>query len=181
MSNIGKLPIKLPQGVTVAVEGNEVKVTGSKGTLTKRLVREVKLEQKDGNLIVSANGESKRHNAMHGTTRAILNNAVKGVFEGFEKTLEMVGTGYRGEVSGNELILNIGFSHPVKIVAPDGISFKIVKNQITVEGIDKELVGAVSDKIRAVRPPEPYKGKGLHYLGEVVRRKAGKAAKTAGA
>jgi len=181
MSNIGKLPINLPTGVTAEIEGKKIKITGPKGSLSLIFTRDVEVKIENQVITVSAVGGSIRSRQMHGTVRALVSNMVKGVTVGWVKILEMVGTGYRAEVRDKSLVLNIGYSHPVIINAPDGITFEVQKNVITVSGIDKELVGLTADRIRAVRPPEPYKGKGIKYQGEIIRRKAGKAAKTAGA
>lgn len=178
MSKIGKMPIKIPEGVQVEIQGHNIKISGPKGVVEKILPEGFKVEVLDQELRINIDNKGKSLISIHGTTRAILANAVKGVSEGWRRELELVGTGYRGEVSGNKLVLNIGFSHPVVLEAPEGINFKIEKNIITVEGIDKELVGHIASKIRSIRPPEPYKGKGIKYKDEVVRRKAGKAAKT---
>ena len=134
----------------------------------------------DGNLLISSKDKSKLGRALYGTIRSLVSNMVKGVSQGWSKTLELVGTGYRAEVSGDTLVLSVGYSHPVKIEAPKGITFKVMKNEVTVEGVDKELVGQISARIREVKPPEPYKGKGISYKGEKIRRKAGKAAKAVG-
>lgn len=171
----------MPSGVELEVEGRDVKVTGPKGTLTLHITRNIQTEVNNGQVIIKTNSTSKLGRSLHGTTRALVANMVKGVTEGFEKKLELVGTGYRASVEGRDLVLLVGYSHPVTIIAPDGIEFKVEKSIITISGIDKELVGKVAAKTRAVRPPEPYKGKGILYLGEIVRRKAGKAAKTVGA
>ncbi len=181
MSKIGKQPIKIPAGVTVEINGSSVKITGPKGNTERNLARGVKAEVKEGQILVTVAGSGKQAMSDHGTSRALLNNDVTGVELGWSKKLELVGTGFRAEVAGTDLILTVGFSHPVKIGAPAGISFKVEKMIITVEGIDRELVGRVAANIRAVKPPEPYKGKGIKYLDEVIRRKAGKAAaKTTG-
>jgi len=177
MSKIGKLPITLPEGVSLEISGKIVKVKGAKGELELKIAREIEVDQKDKEIIVTAKNKSDKANALHGTSRALIANMVKGVSEGWSKVLELVGTGYRAETNGDSLTLQIGYSHPVKIEAPDGVKFKVEKLEITVEGIDKEVVGQTAASIRAVRPPEPYKGKGIKYKGEIVRRKAGKAAK----
>jgi large subunit ribosomal protein L6 len=181
MSKIGKAPVILPEGVTASVSGQEVSVTGPKGSISRKFSRKVSIEIKDGKILVSATGKEKSTLSVWGTTRAIIAGMVEGVVNGWKKELELVGTGYRAEVQGNTLVLTVGYSHPVKIEAPQGITFKVEKTIITVEGVDKELVGQIAANIRYVRPPEPYKGKGIKYLDEVVRRKAGKAAKAVGA
>jgi large subunit ribosomal protein L6 len=181
MSRIGRLPIKIPDGVSVEIKTGEVVVKGPKGQLSRKLSHGVSAELKDGNLVVKGLKNEESVKPLLGTERSILFNMVKGVVDGWEKKLELVGTGYRAEVAGKTLTLSVGYSHPVKIEAAEGISFKVEKNIITVEGIDKSLVGFVAANIRNIRPPEPYKGKGIRYVGEVIRRKAGKAAKAAGA
>ena len=181
MSRIGKLPITVPEGVKVEIDGRVIKITGPKGTLDKDLPAGVFAKLEDGILTVEVKSGNDKLGALHGTTRAILSNMVYGVKEGWSKKLELVGTGYRAEVVGDTLSIAIGFSHPVKVKTPEGISFKVEKTDITIEGADKELVGQIAAKIRGVRPPEPYKGKGIKYKDEFIRRKAGKAAKTAGA
>jgi large subunit ribosomal protein L6 len=182
MSKIGKLPVEITAGATVVVDGRVVKVTGPKGTLELKLPRGIEVEVKDGVVNVSTKGKSKSDVSNHGTIRAIINNNVKGVTTGWSKQLELVGTGFRAELAGKTLSLTVGFSHPVKVEAPEGITFKVEKTFVTVEGPNRELVGQISADIRAVRPPEPYKGKGIKYVDEVIRRKAGKAAaKTTGA
>jgi large subunit ribosomal protein L6 len=179
MSRIGKLPIILPEEVTMTLEGQIVKVAGPKGTLSRQLPQEIGMEIDDRQARVVVK-KGKKNKALHGTFRSLVSNMVKGVSEGWLKELELVGTGYRAEVIDNSLVLNVGYSHPVTIKAPEGIVFKAEKTQIIVSGIDKELVGQMAAKIRAVRPPEPYKGKGIKYKDEVVRRKPGKAAKGEG-
>lgn len=178
MSKIGKQPITIPAGVTVEVNGHTVSVTGLKGTVKKHFAPEVNINVEDGKVVVSTKGTGKYVMSLFGTTRAIINNDVIGVSNGWSKKLELVGTGFRADVSGNELSLTVGFSHPVKIKAPEGITFKVEKNIITVDGFDRETVGQVAANIRAVKPPEPYKGKGIKYVDEVIRRKPGKAAAT---
>lgn len=180
MSKIGKLPIDLPEGVKVEIKGKEVSVSGVKGTLSHRLPQIIDAKLEGNKLILDRRAEDDRALSLHGTSRAILANMVKGVVDGWSKTLELVGTGYRAEVNAEgNLVLMVGFSHPVVVNAPEGITFKVEKSDITVSGIDRELVGLVAARVRAVRPPEPYKGKGIRYKGEVVRRKAGKAVKAA--
>jgi large subunit ribosomal protein L6 len=181
MSRIGKLPVVLPETVEISVSDGTVCVKGSKGELERKLPREIIIEVEDKKVLVKRKGDNKTARALHGTWRALIANMVKGVSEGWSKQLELVGTGYRAEGSEHELTLAIGYSHPVEMKAPKGISFTVQKTLITVEGIDKELVGQVAAKIRDIRPPEPYKGKGIKYIDEVVRRKPGKAAKAAGA
>lgn len=180
MSKIGQLPISIPSGVTVDISGGTVNVAGPKGKLEvnfKKDLIDVKVEE--GNVVVSPKKESKIARSMWGTTRMLIANHIKGVTEGWKKQLELVGTGYRSEVQGTKLVLTVGYSHPVNIEAPEGITFKVEKSVINVDGIDKQVVGQVAANIRASRPPEPYKGKGVKYVGEVIRRKAGKAAKAA--
>ncbi|MFI5205721.1 MAG: 50S ribosomal protein L6, partial [Candidatus Paceibacterales bacterium] len=167
-------------GVTVEISGRSVKVTGPKGTLSRTLPLRVEAEVKDGEVLVTVKGSSKQMMALHGTLRSLINNDVKGVTEGWSKSLELVGTGFRAEAAGSKLTLTVGYSHTVPIEAPEGISFKVEKNIVTVSGINREVVGQVSANIRGVRPPEPYKGKGIKYTDEVIRRKAGKAAAKAG-
>lgn len=180
MSKIGKMPVELPEGVTVVLDNNKIQVTGSKGNLSFVIPVGIGVSQQEKNIIVAPKGTGQEVNALFGLTRAIIANMVKGVSIGFEKKLELSGVGYRAQVNGTELVLSVGFSHPVKFQAQDGIKFTVVDNAILVSGIDKALVGDTAAKIRAVRPPEPYKGKGIKYAGERVRRKAGKAAKAVG-
>lgn len=176
MSRIGKEPIPLPSGVKVEVKGTHVKVSGSKGALERDVRPEVEIKQKDAQLIVSPKGTSKRVMAFWGMTRTLINNMVIGVEKGFEKKLVVEGVGYRVKVSGSTLTLNVGYSNPVDFKLPEGISADIDKdNVITVSGIDKELVGQVSARIRDIRKPEPYKGKGIRYIDEHIVRKVGKA------
>ena len=176
MSKIGRQPIKVLEGVTLEVSGRTVKVSGPKGSLERQLPRAVNVEVKDGHALVSVKGSGKSAMSLHGTMRSIINSMVKGVSEGWGKQLELVGTGFRAEATGKTLTLTVGYSHPVKIEAPGGIDFKVEKTIISVSGVDKEVVGQVAANIRAVRPPEPYKGKGIKYIDEVIRRKPGKAA-----
>lgn len=176
MSKIGKTPIKIPEGLAVEVSGNQVKISGPKGTLTFGLRKEIKVETKNNEILVTRTGDSNELRAVHGTTRAILNNMVKGVTEGFEKVLTLHGVGFRAKVEGDDLYISVGFSHPVKITPPAGIKFSSVEDKIIVSGIDKTLVGETASKIRRIKPPEPYKGKGIRYIAEKIRRKAGKKA-----
>lgn len=176
MSRIGRKPIPLPKGVEVKIEGSHISVKGSKGTLEMEVMPQINVAQEDGQLIVKRESEIKAVRAAHGMTRAILNNMVTGVSNGFEKILEIVGVGYRAQMQGKNLVLSLGFSHPVEVVPPAGIEFACESPiKIAVRGIDRQLVGQVASNIREYRPPEPYKGKGIRYSGEYVIRKAGKA------
>ena len=179
MSRIGESPINLPTGVSATVEQNLVKIVGPKGELSLLARPEIKVEVQDNQLLVSRkNKKDKLSHSLHGLTRTLINNLVGGVSNGWEKRLELVGVGFRANTSGDKLNLTVGYSHPVEILAPVGVSFKVDDNtKITVIGIDKSLVGQVAANIRKVRPPEPYQGKGIRYEGEYVRRKAGKAGK----
>ncbi len=180
MSRVGKIPIELPEEVKVEVSARTLTTTGPKGNLTCKLPREISVEIDGKKIKVIPKGRTVKAKALHGTLRAIIANNIKGVKDGWSKKLELVGTGYRAELSGSTLVLAIGYSHPVKIEAPEGIAFEVEKTQITINGIDKELVGQIAAEIRAIRPPEPYKGKGIRYKDEVVRRKPGKAARAQG-
>lgn len=180
MSRIGKLPIEIKQTVTVSVEGNVVTMSSPKGTLSFTIPAGIGVVLEDGKLVVKPTTENPQLSALWGTTRARLANMHKGLDSGFEKKLELSGVGYRAQTSGSNLTLSVGFSHPVKIDAPKGIQFTVADNIITVAGADKADVGDVAARIRAIRPPEPYKGKGIKYQGERIRRKAGKAAKAVG-
>ncbi|MBE3556415.1 MAG: 50S ribosomal protein L6 [Firmicutes bacterium] len=178
MSRIGRQPIPLPQGVEVTVDGHTVTVKGPKGTLTRTIHPNMRVFVEDGTLRVERPNDERQNRALHGTSRAILANMVQGVTQGYQKNLELVGVGYRAAKNGNTITLSVGFSHPVVIPAEDGIQFDVPNpTHITVSGIDKEQVGEVSAKIRSVRPPEPYKGKGIRYEGEHVRSKVGKTGK----
>lgn len=179
MSRIGRLPVTIPQGVNVEISDNEVFVKGPKGNLSFKFRSDVVVKIEEGLVKVEMVGKSKESPAIWGLTRAMIANMIKGVTEGFEKKLELVGVGYRAKlISPSEITLTVGYSHPVEFKAPEGIEFKVDDNtHITVSGFDKQLVGLVSAKIRKIRKPEPYKGKGIRYEGEVVRRKAGKAGK----
>lgn len=180
MSRIGKLPVTIPVGVQVKVDGLTVQVQGAKGQLTRTFNPEVAITMENGQVIINRNSDEMLAKALHGTTRAILQNMVTGVSTGFMKTLEIEGVGYRAEMDGKNLIVYVGYSHPVKVEPKDGITFEAETKtrQIKVIGIDNELVGQVAADIRKIRPPEPYKGKGIHYLGEHLRHKPGKSAKT---
>ncbi len=178
MSRIGKEPISVPSDVQVSIEGRSVEVTGPKGSLDLDLPGEIDARQEDDVVLVERPNDERKNKALHGLTRSLINNMVIGVSEGFKKELEIVGVGYRAAISGDGLELQLGFSHPVKVKAPDGITFDVPEpTQIIVSGINKEVVGQVAADIRSYRKPEPYKGKGIRYAGEHVARKAGKAAK----
>lgn len=176
MSRIGKKPILIPDGVEVKIEDSKITIKGPKGELQREIRPEIKIEIKEGKILTIPEKETKKTKAFWGLTRALVFNMVKGVTEGYKKKLQMEGVGYKANLEGEDLILQVGFSHPVKIKKTEGIEFSVEKNIITVSGIDNELVGQLAAKIRAVRPPEPYKGKGIRYVGEQVRRKAGKKA-----
>jgi len=178
MSRIGKKPIEIPAGVTVTVNGSTVTVKGPKGELTRTFSPELTITVEENVLTVTRPSESKLHRTLHGTTRALLNNMVEGVSKGFEKTLELIGVGYRAQKQGNKLVLSVGYSHPVEFTPDSDLEIEVPSNtKIVVKGKDKEKVGALAANIRAVRPPEPYKGKGIRYEGEYVRRKEGKTGK----
>ncbi|MFW5713392.1 MAG: 50S ribosomal protein L6 [Brevefilum sp.] len=181
MSRVGRLPIEVPSGVDVTIDGTYVKVKGPKGEMEFTFTPEMTIKKEDGNIVVERPSDEPRHRALHGTTRSVINNMVVGVSKGFEKILEIEGVGYRAELSGKNLVINVGFSHPVIVEPPEGISFDVDMKvrQIKVSGYSKQHVGQVASDIRKLRPPEPYKGKGIRYQGEYVRRKPGKAGKTA--
>ena len=179
MSRVGKKPILIPENVEVKIEGQKVMIKGPKGELQREIRPEIKVETKNNQIFVSPQIETKKTKAFWGLTRALIANMIKGVTEGFEKKLEIEGLGFRALLEGNDLLLYVGFTQPIKIEAPEGIKFSVEKNIITVSGADLEKVSQVAAKIRKVKPPEPYKGKGIRYLGEVVRRKVGKKAVTA--
>lgn len=176
MSRIGKKPIDIPTEVEVSIENNVVNVKGPKGELERIIRPEIKIEKKDNQIVVAPDKKTKRTNALWGLSRTLIFNMIEGVTKGYEKKLEIQGVGYRANLEGEDLVLLIGFSHPVKIAKVAGIKLEVQKNIIVISGINKELVGQVAAKIRKVRPPEPYKGKGIRYVGEYVRRKAGKKA-----
>jgi large subunit ribosomal protein L6 len=177
MSRIGKRPIEIPDGVNVAVDPGRVTVNGPLGELTQNVPARMKIDKEDGTLVVSRPTERGEDRALHGLTRSLVANMVEGVTKGFEKRLEIQGVGYRAALRGTALELNVGFSHSVVVDAPDGITFEVPEpTQILVKGIDKQQVGEIAAEVRAVRPPEPYKGKGIRYQGEYVRRKVGKRA-----
>lgn len=178
MSRIGKKPISIPEGVTLTQNGNEVTVKGPKGELTRSFDPALNIEVSDNEVNVVRPNDSKEMKTIHGTTRSLLNNMVEGVTQGFHKTLELNGVGYRAQMQGSKLVLNVGLSHPVEFEQEDGLSVEVPSNtRIIIKGINKESVGALAANIRAVRPPEPYKGKGIRYEGEYVRRKEGKTGK----
>jgi large subunit ribosomal protein L6 len=179
MSRIGKQPIPVPAAVNVQIDGQTITVKGPRGELQRQVHRDIRLHQDDGKVTVTRQSDSPYHRALHGLTRALLANMVSGVADGFSKTLELQGVGYRAQQMGKNIQVAVGYSHPVDVQAPAGIELEVDgTSKIHVRGIDKELVGQVAAEIRALRPPEPYKGKGIRYEGEHVRRKAGKAGKT---
>jgi len=180
MSRIGKKPIDILEGVEVVISELGISVKGSKGEIFVPVHRLVKVTEKDKKLTVEPVNSTKLARSLHGTMRQLIDNAIKGVVSGFEKKLEIVGIGYRAAIENNELVLIVGFTHPVKLAIPEGTQAKVEKSVITVNGFDKQVVGQFAANIRAVKKPEPYKGKGIRYQGEIVRMKAGKAAKSAG-
>jgi large subunit ribosomal protein L6 len=186
MSRIGKRPVPVPAGVTVTINGSTIKVKGPKGELQHTVPAGVTVDRDNESLLVERETESNTHKALHGLTRTLVDNMVVGVTQGFSKTLEITGVGYRAQLSGKVLNLALGFSHPVAVQPPDGISFTVQEGRatepyrVTVTGIDKQLVGETAARIRKLREPEPYKGKGIKYANEVIRRKAGKAGKVGG-
>ncbi len=176
MSRIGKMPIEIPQGVDVKVEGNKVTVKGQKGTLTKEFHKDMIIKVEDGKVLVQRPSDIKLHKSLHGLTRTLINNMIEGVTKGFEKNLEINGVGYRAQKQGKKLVLTLGYSHPVEMEEPAGITVEVpAPNKLVVKGIDKQLVGEFAAKIRSKRPPEVYGGKGIKYDYEVIRRKEGKA------
>jgi large subunit ribosomal protein L6 len=175
MSRIGKMPIPLPTSVTVEVEEGSVRVKGPRGELARRVPREISIVRNDGELRIERSSDEPTHRSLHGLTRSLIANMVTGVTDGYTRRLEVNGVGYRAAVSSGSLVLQVGYSHPVLVPAPRGITFAVQANAITISGADKELVGETAAQIRRVRPPEPYKGKGIKYAEEVIRRKAGKA------
>ncbi|MFL6059134.1 MAG: 50S ribosomal protein L6 [Rubrobacteraceae bacterium] len=176
MSRIGKAPVELPGGVNAEISGRSVKVTGPRGELTVPVGRGVEVRQEDGSLVLERASDAPEHKAMHGLTRSLIQNAVTGVTEGFSKTLQIAGVGYRAALQGRDVNLQVGYSHPVLIHPRDGVEFEVPNaTTIVVRGIDKQRVGQMAAEIRKVRPPEPYKGKGIRYSDEQIRRKVGKA------
>lgn len=183
MSRVGKMPIPLPKGVTVAIDqGNAITVKGPKGQLAQQFSPDINVELQGSELRVSRPSDADRHRALHGLTRALLNNMVTGVSSGFTRLLDIEGVGYRAGILGKNLVVLVGYSHPVEVVPPAGITFEVDRTgrQITISGIDKQVVGEMAAEIRGLRPPEPYKGKGVRYRGEKVRQKAGKSGKVGG-
>jgi len=174
MSKIGKKPIEIPQNVTITVEAPMIKIKGPKGELSFKIPREIEVKLNEKQLLILPVGKSKKVPALWGTTRAIIANMVTGVEKGFEKKLEIEGIGFKAQVQGNDLVLSLGFSHPVIFKPPEGIKISVDKNTITISGISLEIVGQTAANIRALKKPEPYKGKGIRYAGEIIRRKAGK-------
>ncbi|NJN56073.1 MAG: 50S ribosomal protein L6 [Leptolyngbyaceae cyanobacterium SL_5_9] len=178
MSRIGKRPIPIPDKVTVSIAGQQVVVKGPKGELSRVLPAEVEVTQEGETLLIKRRNESRAARQRHGLSRTLVSNMVEGVSQGFQRRLEIQGVGYRAQVQGRNLTLNVGYSNPVQIAPPEGIQLAVENNtNVLISGIDKEIVGNIAAQIRAVRPPEPYKGKGIRYAGEMVRRKAGKAGK----
>ena len=177
MSRIGKIPVEIPAGVEVNINGQDVSVKGPKGTLTMSVASPITAKVDGSTVVVSRPDDERESRSLHGLTRTLIANMVEGVTNGYSKVLEIQGTGYRVNQKGAGLEFQLGFSHPVNVEPPEGITFKVEGNRVTVEGISKELVGEVASNLRKIRPPEPYKGKGVHYLGENVRRKVGKAGK----
>ncbi|WP_068779113.1 50S ribosomal protein L6 [Paenibacillus sp. GM2] len=178
MSRIGRKPITVPSGVDVTLNNSVITVKGPKGTLTREIHKDIKVTVEDNQILVERPSDNKLHRSLHGTTRSVVSNMVSGVTEGYSKTLELVGVGYRASKSGEKLVLNVGYSHPVEITPEAGIEFEVPANtKIIVKGISKERVGEYAAKVRAVRAPEPYKGKGIKYEGERIIRKEGKAGK----
>ncbi|MGM0847177.1 MAG: 50S ribosomal protein L6 [Bacillota bacterium] len=178
MSRVGKKPIEVPAGVTITTDANNVTVKGPKGELSRTFSPDINVEIQENVVSITRPSESKEHRSLHGTTRALIANMVEGVSKGFERNLELIGVGYRAQKQGTKLVLNVGYSHPVEFEPEAGIEIEVPANtKISIKGIDKERVGAIASNIRAVRPPEPYKGKGIRYEGEFVRRKEGKTGK----
>jgi large subunit ribosomal protein L6 len=178
MSRVGKLPIQIPDKTKVDIQGKTVTVTGPKGNLSCEIHKDISADLEDNTIVVSRPSDNKKHRALHGLTRALINNMVVGVNEGYKKELQIIGVGYRAEMKGNNLVAHLGYSHPIVMAPPEGINIEVLpkENKIIVDGIDKQLVGQTAAKIRAFRKPEPYKGKGVRYVDEYVRTKAGKTA-----
>lgn len=181
MSRVGRSPISMPKGVTVGVDDQVVTVTGPRGELTHVMPEGIAIEQNDGTLTLARANDDRDQRSLHGLTRSLVANMVQGVSAGFQKNLEINGVGYRAALQGSKLVLTVGFSHPVEVIPPSGVTFIVEgSNRVGVTGIDKQLVGQVAAEVRSVRKPEPYKGKGIKYADEVVRRKAGKGGKAGG-
>ena len=181
MSRVGRLPVEVPSGVDIKIDGSHVKIKGPKGELDFTFSPMIEISFQDGEVVVKRPSDTRELRSLHGTTRALIQNMVTGVKDGFQKELQLVGVGYRASLQGKNLVLNVGYSHPVEIEPPPGITFEVGdrSQQVFISGIDKQVVGQISAVIRKVRPPEPYKGKGIRYKDEYVRRKAGKAGKVA--
>jgi large subunit ribosomal protein L6 len=181
MSRIGKLPVAVPSGVTVKIDGHKVSVKGQRGELVREFSPDIQIKLEDGKVVVTRPSDSPTHRALHGTTRALINNMVTGVSKGFTRVLQIEGVGYRASMDGANLVFHLGYSHPIKVEPPAGIKFITDEKAktVTVEGSDRELVGQIASNLRKLRPPEPYKGKGVMYQGERIRHKAGKAGKVA--
>lgn len=181
MSRVGRMPVVIPAGVQVEISGTNVGVKGPKGEMKRAFSPLIGIAMENGQIMITRHSDQPAERALHGTTRAVLANMILGVNTGFERVLEIEGVGYRAEMNGKNLVLNMGYSHPVEMEPPAGITFDVDQKarQVFVRGFDKELVGQIAANVRSVRPPEPYHGKGLHYLGEKIRRKAGKAGKAA--
>ncbi len=181
MSRIGRLPVEVPTGVDVTISGSHVKIKGPKGELEFTFSKDIELSLKDGEISVNRPSDAREMRSLHGTTRSLIQNMVIGVTDGFQKELQLVGVGYRANMQGKNLVLNVGYSHSVEVEPPPGITFEVGERsqQVFISGIDKQKVGQITAEIRKVRPPEPYKGKGIRYKDEYIRRKAGKAGKVA--
>lgn len=180
MSRIGSQPIKIPDTVMIEIEQNKVRVKGPKGELEVNIPLKIAIKKENDRLRVLRKGEAGKIKALHGLVRSLISNAVLGVIDGFKRTLEIKGVGYRAKLEGEKLVLNVGFSHPVTVQKPEGLEFRVEGPKITVSGIDKQLVGQTAANIRKIKPPDPYKGKGIRHEGEVVKLKPGKAAKAGG-
>ena len=179
MSRIGKKPIEIPEGINISKDGNTINVKGPKGELHRELHPNISVDVKDNEVIVTRPDDTKLNKSLHGLTRALIQNMVTGVNSSYKKTLDIVGVGYRAELKGKNLLLNIGYSHPIYFIPPDDINFELpTQTQIVISGVDKQLVGQIAAKVRSFRKPEPYKGKGIKYSDEQIRRKAGKTAGT---
>ncbi|GAG64989.1 unnamed protein product [marine sediment metagenome] len=175
MSRIGKMPITIPKGVKVELNNNNIKISGERGTLERSFHPDMQVKIEEDKIFVSRPSENKFHRSLHGLSRSLINNMVEGVSSGFEKILEIQGVGYRAALEGGKMVIQIGYSHPIEVDTPKGIEFEVEKQKIIkIKGIDKQLVGETAAKIRSLRKPEPYKGKGIRYIDEVVRRKVGK-------